>query len=176
MPTPPELSPWSYASDTQRMRKSPTSSNPSRARSAVLPGSRWAPQFGGKLLRASLADQEIDYLWLGQALGGRRDDPALSTPDGKPDYRKISLLPDFLAAIADLTQRIGEQRTVLLCAEGDPMRCHRKHLVGAALRGQGVGVEHILRDGTVISDDKLEQRDMAPLPLFDTAAHTKETN
>jgi len=39
------------------------------------PGSRWAPQFGGKLLRASLADQEIDYLWLGQALGGRRDDP-----------------------------------------------------------------------------------------------------
>jgi uncharacterized protein (DUF488 family) len=135
------------------------------------PGSRWAPQFGGKVLKSSLAVHGLDYVWLGTALGGKRDTPALTKPEGKPDYTKIAALDDFRAAIATLAADVASRRVALLCAEGDPMRCHRKHLVGKALRAEGFTVAHILRDGALVTDDELEKRDA--LPLFE--ALEKET-
>ena len=131
------------------------------------PGSRWAPQFGGKQLKVSLADHGLGYVWLGATLGGKRDAPELTTSNGKPDYGRIAALADFQVAINSLIDDLAERRTALLCAEGDPMRCHRTHLVGKALRARGISVAHILRDGALVSDDELEQRGKAPLPLFD---------
>ncbi len=113
------------------------------------PGSRWAPQFGRHRLAAALGGAGIDYVWLGRALGGKRDDPALLTADGKPDYDKIAARPDFAEGLEALIARLYARPTAMMCAEEDPARCHRTHLVGAALVARGVGVRHIRRDGRV---------------------------
>jgi uncharacterized protein (DUF488 family) len=125
------------------------------------PGSRWVPHFAAKRLRVALAAAGIDYLWLGQALGGKRDDPALLTPDGRPDYAKIAALPDFSGGIAQLEALLLEQRVAMLCAEEDPARCHRKHLVGDALARRGVAVLHIRKNGELIADSELAAKPKA---------------
>lgn len=137
-----------------------------------FPGSRWVPHFAAKRLQAALAAAAIDYLWLGKALGGKRDDPALLTPEGKPDYAKIAALPEFTDGLAQLEALLPARRVAMLCAEEDPARCHRKHLVGEALARRGVAVLHIRKNGTLIADSELAAKPKAKpadpqLALFD---------
>ena len=42
-----------------------------------------------------------------------------------------------------------EHRITLMCAEKDPLECHRTLLVARTLDQQGVDVSHILADGTL---------------------------
>ena len=45
-----------------------------------------------------------------------------------------------------------------MCAERDPIDCHRALLVGRALAGVGMAVEHILADGAIEGHTALERR------------------
>jgi uncharacterized protein (DUF488 family) len=112
------------------------------------PHSRFAPQFNSGPLRAALARSGLGYVHL-PALGGRPDDPALLQPDGTPDYDRIQASAAFLGGIEELLALAQTRRVVLLCAEGDPMECHRERLIAPVLRARGVTVRHILPDGTL---------------------------
>jgi uncharacterized protein (DUF488 family) len=117
------------------------------------PFSRW-PQFGRERLERLLEAQGIAYQWRGEALGGRPDDPALLDADGAPDYPAMAARPAFRSALAGLRALLaGPGRVAVLCSEGDPQRCHREHLIAAALRPQGMRVRHILRDGSLVEGD-----------------------
>jgi hypothetical protein len=48
-----------------------------------------------------------------------------------------------------------------MCSEHEPLTCHRCLLVGRRLVERGVGVAHILRDGTIESNEKTEDRLLA---------------
>lgn len=61
---------------------------------------------------------------------------------GYADYMQT---PDFAAAIGDLITRAANSRTVMMCAEAVPWRCHRS-LVGDALLVRGVQVEDIMSE------------------------------
>jgi uncharacterized protein (DUF488 family) len=37
----------------------------------------------------------------------------------------------------------------LLCAEGDPAKCHRQHIIAQTLLETDIKVLHILKDGTI---------------------------
>lgn len=121
------------------------------------PASRWVPHFNRKALDEALHAHGIAYRWFGEALGGKRDDPALLMADGKPDYSKIATLADFQARLDEVAALIAERRVALMCAEEDPLRCHRKHLVGDALKRRGIAVLHIRRDGSLVADEDLAQ-------------------
>ena len=45
-----------------------------------------------------------------------------------------------------------------LCAEKDPITCHRTILVCRHLRGKGFPIQHILSDGKLESHEELEDR------------------
>jgi uncharacterized protein (DUF488 family) len=45
-----------------------------------------------------------------------------------------------------------------MCAEHDPLICHRFLLVSRCLVERGIGVAHILRDGQIESHDQTEER------------------
>jgi len=120
------------------------------------PYSRWA-HFGRERLERLLAGAGIAYRWLGDALGGRPDDPALRGPDGAPDYAAMAAQPAFRAGLAALRTLQAEQTApvAILCSEGDPARCHREHLIARALRAEGVTVRHLLRDGRWVDSAEL---------------------
>ena len=55
--------------------------------------------------------------------------------------------PAYLTAIDELLGLAAETRVAVMCSEGNPMQCHREHLIGRTLRERGVEVRHIARGG-----------------------------
>lgn len=131
------------------------------------PVSRFSPHFNKDRLARSLAEQGTTYVSLGKELGGRPELPELFT-DGVADYEKMVELPSFQAGIARLITGAESHRVAIMCAEADPLDCHRCLLVGRALAEEGVEVGHILSSGQVLTHAEIEDR------LLDLAGLTDE--
>lgn len=121
------------------------------------PFSRRNPQFSQKPLTASLKDSGIEYWFLGDALGARPKDPEC-WEDGKVSYARIAASAAFQEAIHALIEESHAKRIALMCAEKEPLDCHRTILVGRALAQRDTELAHIHADGRVESQDELEQR------------------
>jgi len=125
-----------------------------------VPFSRRYPWFSAKTLAARLQGAGIAYLPLGEILGGRPRDPGLYR-DGVADYEKMAATPQFKAGL----DQVGELRSrfclCLMCAEREPLDCHRCLLVGRALAERGFKLGHILVDGTIEPHVTSEERLLA---------------
>jgi uncharacterized protein (DUF488 family) len=124
------------------------------------PFSRWFPWFSAKNLTVTLAQHAMAYLGYGDALGGRPRDAALYR-DGVADYEAMARQPDFQSALDRLTSEAAHARICLMCAEREPLDCHRCLLVARALAERGLTIGHILYDGTVEPHAATEQRLLA---------------
>jgi uncharacterized protein (DUF488 family) len=124
------------------------------------PHSRRFPWFSARPLARRLTGEHINYHGLGDALGGRPHDPALYR-DRIVDYVAMASTHTFqcgLDRVKNLTQ--GAQ-LCLLCAEREPLDCHRCLLVGRALAEQGLTVGHILPSGMIEPHLATEERLLA---------------
>lgn len=121
------------------------------------PFSRRNPQFSQKALAASLKDAGIDYWFLGDTLGARPKDPALYE-HGHVSFPRIAASRGFNDAIDALIDRAGSERTTIMCAEKEPLECHRLLLVGRALAQRGVELRHILANGRIEPHIETEDR------------------
>lgn len=121
------------------------------------PYSRHAPQFSRDALRDTLRGQGIAYVFLGKELGARSQNPACYVR-GKAQYDRIAREPLFAQGIARVSQGIRQYRIVLMCAEKDPIECHRAILVARYLVKNGLPVSHIHADYELEAHDALENR------------------
>ncbi len=121
------------------------------------PVSRFSPHFNRNALTASLAGRGIDYVFLGQALGGRPGRTELYT-EGRADYEKMAVQPEFQAGLAALIDVAQRSQVAAMCSEADPLDCHRCLLVGRALAEAGHDVAHILASGEIASQVEIEDR------------------
>lgn len=110
------------------------------------PFSRWNPQFNKSALEKSLRAAGIAYVFLGAELGGKPEDPACYI-GGKVSYERIAETQLFKNGIARVEEGSRTYRLALMCAEKDPVNCHRFHLVAPFLAQKGYDVRHILADG-----------------------------
>ena len=122
-----------------------------------IPRSRRWPQFSGGRIERWLADAGIAYVFLGAELGGRPDDPALLR-DGHPDYDLMAATPLFRAGLDRVLEGAGRYRIALMCAEREPLDCHRFLLVSRRLHERGVDLCHILADGSIEPQGTTERR------------------
>jgi uncharacterized protein (DUF488 family) len=122
-----------------------------------VPASRRFPWFSAKALGERLAREGIAYEFFGEELGGRPREPALYC-DGVADYEAMAARPEFRAGLDRLVAEAQRRRVCLMCAEREPLDCHRCLLVGRALAERGLAVGHILHDGTVEPNVATEQR------------------
>lgn len=88
----------------------------------------------------------IKYVFLGRELGARPADRSCYE-NGRVQYRRLALTELFRAGIERVRKGASEYRIALVCAEKEPLDCHRTLLVARALDEQGVEVRHILGDG-----------------------------
>jgi uncharacterized protein (DUF488 family) len=117
----------------------------------AFPGSRRYPQYNQDALARALATSGIEYLHR-PALGGRRRPPKSASPsawrnEGFRGYAAYMRTSAFRDAIDELLAIAAEQRTVIMCSEAVPWRCHRT-LISDALSIRGVEVDHILDAST----------------------------
>jgi len=100
-------------------RRFPTRKNPDFRREAL---ERWLPEEG------------IEYVWLGDLLGGYRHG----------GYERYMGTPAFREGIEKLLRLAKRGRICIMCMERNPKYCHRR-FIAAYLEAMGVGVIHILR-------------------------------
>ena len=122
------------------------------------PYSKWAPQYRREPLARSLEAAGIEYVFLGQALGGR-------WTSGEASYEERRCAPDFVAGLEELTRLADERPTAILCAEEDPRRCHRRLLITPALVQRAVEVVHLRGDGRLESEARLGGEGTPLLPF-----------
>lgn len=123
-----------------------------------IPFSRRLPQFNRPELEAELPRQGLTYVFLGEELGARRDEP--EAYDGlQAAYERVAKLPAFQRGLDRVISGVTKGLTLaLLCAERDPLTCHRAVLVSRHLSNHGLDVEHIHGDGRLESHAALELR------------------
>ena len=111
-----------------------------------VPHSGRSPQFGQSRLRETLRTDAIRYRHAGNILGGRPADRQFYQDD-QVQYGRIAASEEFLKALARVRSAARTHRVALVCAEGDPLTCHRFLLLARYLRSPGLEIVHILPDG-----------------------------
>lgn len=125
-----------------------------------VPMSRRFPWFSGKALAGRLPSHGIGYLAMGDSLGGRPRDPTLYC-DGVADYEVMATVPEFQDGLDQLTVAMRGARVCVMCAEREPLDCHRCLLIGRVLAGRSIKIGHILTDGTIEPHGAAEERLLA---------------
>jgi uncharacterized protein (DUF488 family) len=131
------------------------------------PGSFRFPQFNREPLEACLTSAEIKYEFLGDTLGGRPSDPGVYHADGVVNYEERRKARDFGASIDRALELASATNIALMCAEEDPLQCHRFLMISPSLLERGVTPSHIRRGGALESQREAEDR---LLKLHDLAA------
>lgn len=122
------------------------------------PGSFRFPQFNREPLMAQLATARIIYQFFGDQFGGRPLDSRYYRPDGLVDYAARCKSPDFLEAMDRLLGCAQSQNIVLMCAEEDPLHCHRFLLICPALVQRGIVPLHLRREAAFETQRDAEDR------------------
>jgi uncharacterized protein (DUF488 family) len=123
------------------------------------------PQFNRELLKQAVKSHNVEYVFLGEELGARPKDSSCYV-DGKAIYQKISASSLFRNGLERI--KLGMQKgyvLALMCAEKDPMTCHRSILICRHLRGPGIDIRHIIDHETTEAQADLEKRLIAQLKL-----------
>jgi uncharacterized protein (DUF488 family) len=130
-----------------------------------MPYSSRNSQFNREPLKKVLKSCNIEYVFLGDELGARPKDTSCYV-DGKAIYQKIAATTLFQNGLERI--KLGMQKgyvLALMCAEKDPMTCHRSILICRNLRGQSIDIRHIIDQETTETQADLEKRLIAQLKL-----------
>lgn len=121
------------------------------------PYSRFSPQFSREALKQSLRQANVAYTFLGKELGARSDNPNCYRA-GKVQYDLLAQQPAFAAGIARVNEGMARYSIALMCAEKDPIECHRALLVARHFYQNGTPISHIHADGSLEQHDMFESR------------------
>ncbi|CCF85218.1 DUF488 domain-containing protein [Nitrolancea hollandica] len=124
------------------------------------PFSRRFPHFSQKPLQNALRNTGIQYVFLGKELGARRDEQE-TYEHGQARYERIAECVAFRDGLQRVMNGTAKYRIALMCAEKDPLACHRTILVCRHLRDFGFNISHILSNGRTETHAAAERRLMA---------------
>ena len=131
------------------------------------PFSRFNPQFNRESLEQFLKASGVQFLFFGREVGARSEDRSCYE-NGRVQYARLAQTPLFQSGLDRILQGAGRFRIALMCAEKEPLECHRTLLVARALVARGQPVLHIHSDG------RLETHEAAMERLFDVTGVPKE--
>lgn len=129
-----------------------------------VPYSRFSPQFDRETLKSTLSSHGVSYVFLGKELGARSDNPNCYI-DGKVQYNYLVDEPLFEDGLRRIKQGMKDYVVAIMCAEKDPLTCHRTILLCRELRSPDVEIAHICADGSIEMHADAEQRLMRLLGI-----------
>jgi uncharacterized protein (DUF488 family) len=122
----------------------------------TVPYSRRHPQFRKHDLEGACREAGIDYRWRGAQLGGIKRDSACRSFD------EAAGRPGFVEGLGELATLARAHVPAVMCAEKEPMDCHRTALVCRHLTARpdarDLAVRHIMADGTLEDHGDFERR------------------
>lgn len=121
------------------------------------PYSQYKPEFNKETLSAFLKANNIAYVFLGNQCGARVEDRSCYV-NGKVDYKLVAENQKFKKGLERIKKGMENFCIVLMCAEKDPLTCHRTILICRNLLAAGINIKHILGNGKVEDHKSSEHR------------------
>jgi len=121
------------------------------------PYSGYASQFNREIIKEILLTNNIRYVFLGDLLGARPQNYQYYS-NNYVDFDKLCQASFFQEGIERLQEGVKTMRIALMCAEKDPLLCHRTILVCKNLKLLNMEIEHILHDSTLEKHSDTEKR------------------
>jgi uncharacterized protein (DUF488 family) len=122
-----------------------------------VPYSHHNTQFNRESLTVELRNKNIEYIYFGDKLGAR--------PNGDDcckgscvSFEYLAKTEQFHIGLEHLTDISMKYRVALMCAEKDPIECHRFILICRNLKNSGLHIKHILLDGGIEDNSDTERR------------------
>ena len=137
-----------------------------------MPQSARMPHFSMPAFEILLRTEHLDYLFLGEELGGRPDDADAYGPNGLVDYRARRKSYAFQAGLSRLERELEGRTAAMMCAEEDPLECHRFLLVCPELTQRGIIPSHIRKGSRIETQEAAENRLLADTGFNAVAANT----
>jgi len=121
------------------------------------PYSRYCMHFNKAELEGYLKKEDIRYLYMGKELGARPNSDRYY--DGnKVNLDKLLEGEEFRQGMHWLLVHVPDERMALMCAEKDPLYCHRMIILSRQLKSYHIDIKHILEDGTLEDQHQAEVR------------------
>ena len=115
------------------------------------PYSRYVPQANRETLARTLESAGIAYRWMGDSLGGK--------PEGAVgDYDELRANSAFQLGMDRLLDLAAQDRTAIMCSEGDHRQCHRQKLITPVILDRGARVLHIQRDASLVDEKQVPKQ------------------
>ncbi|MHA1609469.1 MAG: DUF488 domain-containing protein [Candidatus Njordarchaeales archaeon] len=120
-----------------------------------FPTSRKFPHFSRENLVKELSRVGINYVWLGEKLGGLRGYVRGAKrikcfrAEGYRNYAAYMQTEEWKKAFEKLVELAQKSLSAVMCAERIPWRCHRK-LISDALLVRGFKVIHIIEKDRIV--------------------------
>ena len=122
-----------------------------------VPYSKFRPEFNKENLINTLKKNGVKYVFLGDYCGVRFNDLSCYV-DGYVDYIKVKETNKFKSGIERIINGLANYNISLLCAEKDPINCHRDILICRNLKSFNIPINHILADGMLEKNENTEKR------------------
>ena len=137
-----------------------------------LPQSARLPHFSQPGFEKLLDAEHISYLFLGEELGGRPDDPDAYRSNGVVDYEARRKSFAFQRGVERLLKELETRSVAMMCAEEDPLECHRFLMIGPELIKLGIVPLHIRKGSQIETQEAAENRLLAGTGFEAVAANT----
>jgi uncharacterized protein (DUF488 family) len=122
-----------------------------------MPFSSFKSEFNKDYLSGCLNAKGIQYAFLGKECGARFEDRSCYI-NGKIDYKLIARHKIFQKGLERIKEGIHKFNIALMCAENDPIYCHRMILICRNLKQFEIPIYHILNINEIESQCKAENR------------------
>jgi len=122
-----------------------------------LPYSKFKPEFNRENLKQALINNGIEYVFLGNNIGARIEAPECYK-NKKADYHLISKHPLFQKGVCRILKGMKKYSIAIMCAEKDPINCHRTILICKHLKNDNIKIIHIIDSNTTENHTETELR------------------
>lgn len=120
------------------------------------PYSNHFPEYNKDTLEIYLKTHRIYYRNYANEFGARQTDRKYYCKEGYLDFEAFSSSEPFLNGVKKLCNSMEQNYTfALLCAEKDPICCHRTILVARAFFERGYNVVHLLANGKTVTQQEI---------------------
>lgn len=122
------------------------------------PFSSFYTDYNKDILENTLRQNGIYYRNYAGEFGARQDDKALYTKDGYLDFDLHCQSEIFKSGVNKLMNSLDQGYPfALMCAEKDPIRCHRSIMISRRFFERGLNVIHLMPDGLFKTQEQIEQ-------------------
>lgn len=141
------------------------------------PFSQHYSDYNKDTLEIALKNKGILYRNYAHEFGARQENRIFYSNGGCLDFSKFISSEQFLDGVKKVTKGTEKGYTfALMCAEKDPINCHRSIMLGKGFKDLGYNVNHIKADGQIETQCEIEKRlldmyfkDRQQLSLFSAA-------